>query len=188
MCVCSTEGSKRFQLWPERKDVLFEDIQASALLQIRGLKLTAATDQRAEIFSMCQSPSFLHCFFSFLFYTLFTLPSFPLLPACTALLCLSTPLSNKEYSFNLHGDYSPLDFSLCCLCLTTHLTYFSCCIHLALSFISAWNPIDKIILINTKGKSGLVCAMEQWIVLCHLCESLWGRNDFKRVSLYFYCQ
>lgn len=85
-CVWSAKGSKRFQLWPWRKGVLFADLWASALLQIRrGLKLIAAADKRAEILWMSV---FQYFFFSVFFHTLFSLPFSPSLPVCTTLLCI----------------------------------------------------------------------------------------------------
>lgn len=48
--MCHAVAAKQFQLQPCRKDaLLFEDLGASALLQIRGLKLMAATDQSTEM-------------------------------------------------------------------------------------------------------------------------------------------
>lgn len=68
--VCHSKAAKRFQLQPCRKDALFEDLGASALLQIRGLKLMAATDQRTEML-VRQSLSFPPFFSStFFFYSL----------------------------------------------------------------------------------------------------------------------
>lgn len=70
------------------------------------------------------------------------------------------------------------------VCLTSRLTYFSFCIYLALSFISALTPIDNIIIIYTKDNSGLVDGVV--CSYCIFCENLWGRKDFNRVSLYFH--
>ena len=130
---------------------------------------------------MCQSLSFLHCFFSFLFCTLFTLPSFPLLPVCPALLCLSATLSDKEYSCNLFRGYSPLE-SMLLVCVTVlylpyNLLFF---LHLCRFIFHLCNPIDDITLIYIKDKTGLVVELQQWMVLCvhvvfsHFSENLLG--------------
>lgn len=49
MCVCDARAANWFQLQSCRKDALFEDSGASALLQIRGLELIASTDQSTEM-------------------------------------------------------------------------------------------------------------------------------------------
>lgn len=178
VCICATEGSKQFQLWPQRKDVLFEDIWASALLQIRGLKLRAACWSKG--IDIVDVSNFVFLSLSpFLFVLYIVHPSILFSTSCTAPpVSLNQPIESqtKNILVTCTEVFSPWS-SICHV--DFRLTFFSLSNYVVLSVISACNPIDNTIFVYTEIR------FSECRFLCSCLRSCDEENTLKEFLCFF---
>lgn len=115
VCICTREGSKQFQLWPWRKDVLSEDIWGSVLLQIRGLKLTATAWSKGRDIVDAPISVFSSASFPFILYTV--LSYILLATSCMSCLLLNLNCSQAENILSCIDVFFPTGVKPYCICV-----------------------------------------------------------------------